>query len=69
MCYARLNLSMLNLLRDEYARSIELLGSSNLEECRKPDEQLGTHLMIFYWHGRLALDEPMLERFFEIASE
>ena len=69
VCYARLNLSMLNLLRDEYDRSIELLGSPNLEERRKPDEPLGKHLMIFYWHGRLDLDDPMLIRFFEVASD
>lgn len=69
VCYARLNLSMLNLLRDEYARSIELLGSANLEEHRKSDEHLGKHLMIFYWHGRLALDDPMLVRFFEVAPD
>ncbi len=69
LCYARLNLSLLDLIRDEYARSIELLGFPNLEVRRKPDEQLGTHLMIFYWHGRLALDDPMLVRFFEIASD
>ena len=68
LCWSNgFNLSMLELLRDEYGRAIELLGSPTLEERGRPEERLGQHLMIFYWHGKLELRDPLLDRFFESA--
>jgi hypothetical protein len=46
-----------------------MLASSAFEGDSKPAENLGKHLLIFYWHGRLALDDSMLVRFFEVASD
>ena len=60
---------MLDLLRDEYSRSVELVGSSALEETKKADEQVGTHLLSFYGHGRLTLKDPLMVRFFEVCSD
>lgn len=65
----RLDLSMLELLRHEYGRAIDLLGSPTLEERGNPPERLGEHLMTFYWHGKLRLADPLLVRFFGSASD
>lgn len=67
VCYGQLNLSLLDLLRDEYARSIDLLELPNLEVQRKPDEGLGNHILVFFTYGRLALEDPLLSRYFELA--
>lgn len=55
------------VLRDEYAKAIERIGTK--PECApgpgNPDEHLGDQLMVFYWRGKLALEEPdgLLARF------
>ncbi|MDA1347638.1 MAG: hypothetical protein O3A47_02040 [Chloroflexi bacterium] len=67
--YARIGLSMLDLLRGEYEKSVNLVGSGNIEASRNPDVLLGQHLLIFYWHGRIDLDDQLLVQFFEIASD
>ena len=59
---------MLDLLRDEYARSVELLSSARPRPRRDPEEHLGGHLLAFYLHGRLALDDALLVGFFQRAS-
>ena len=69
MCFSRFNLSLVEPLRDEYARSIELLGTPTLEEQGRPEEHLGEHLLAFYWHDRLKLDDPLMVRFFEVAND
>ena len=55
------------------ARSISKVGrfrwNPRLEERSKPDEHLGKHVLVFYWHGRLALQDSLLLRFFEVASD
>lgn len=67
--YARLDLSLLDLMRDEYARSIELIGSTEVVGTGKSDERIGMHLGDFYWHGRLDLNDPLLLRYFMAASD
>lgn len=63
--YGRLNLSMLDLLKGEYAKSIELITGANSATRNDPEERLGQHLLIFYLKDRLAIDDPMIVRFFE----
>jgi len=62
-----------DLLREEYFRAIERIGiaSSERRHIADPDERLAEHLMIYYWLGKINLDEPggLLERFYEGASE
>jgi hypothetical protein len=61
------------VLRDEYGRAIERI-STNSTKRRLPansDECLAEHLMMLYWRGNLALDEPdgLLTRFYAKASD
>jgi hypothetical protein len=60
---------MIELLREEYARSVSLLGSPTLEDRGKPEERLGEHLLTYYWHGKLDLHDPLLDEFFSRASD
>lgn len=55
------------LLHDEYAAAIEELGAIKPEKRpgrRDHDEALVEHLLTLYGHGYLALDDPLLDRFF-----
>ena len=44
--------------------------SEEADSYGSPQERLGEHLMVFYWRGKLVLDQPesILVRFFEKAS-
>ncbi|MDY6839427.1 MAG: hypothetical protein SWH78_15790 [Thermodesulfobacteriota bacterium] len=59
-------------LQDQYALAIDRLDepSEETDEYESPQVRLGQHLMVFYWRGRLSLDEPngFLSRFWEKAS-
>ena len=67
--YARLNLSMLDVLRAEYEKSVDIMASRKFEQRHKPDERLGQHLLVFYWHGKLDLDDDLILKFFDNASD
>jgi hypothetical protein len=62
-----------NVLRDEYARAIELIGKSLIETRRgeRPDRHLAEHLIVLYGRGRLSLDAggSLLDRFFKTAPD
>jgi hypothetical protein len=62
---------VLPLLADQYARAIARLTDSPVEPgpSEANEEPLVEHLMIFYLRGLLALEDPLLHRFFEIAPE
>ena len=63
--------NVFNVLRDEYAFAVDLVGSGDRMGPfrRHPDEFLGTHLVTLYWRGKLDLDEGGLVRqFFAKAS-
>lgn len=60
---------LLPLLREEYRVAIERLGeigrrSRWLGSSETPDERLADHLLTFYWHGQLALDDELFTTFF-----
>lgn len=61
-----------DILRDEYGRAVDLIGTGTLKErdSYDPEEYLAQHLMLLYLRGKLGLDEPggLLERFFSRAS-
>jgi hypothetical protein len=59
------------VLRDEYRRAIERLGSSQAKggTPADPERRLAEHLMVFYWRGKLEFDSPELERFYARASD
>ncbi|MGH3023452.1 MAG: hypothetical protein ACRDNI_07335 [Gaiellaceae bacterium] len=60
---------LLPILYGEYAMAIERLGeigrlSRWLGSSETPDERLADHLVTFYWHDRLALDDQLITMFF-----
>lgn len=65
--------AVFDVLRDEYGRAIEHIGSptDDHRHLRDPDERLAEHLMELYWRGRLALNEPggLLDRFYAKADD
>lgn len=62
-----------DLLREEYGRAIERIGTASGERqsLADPDRRLAEHLMTLYWRGKLSLDEPdgLLMRFYAKASD
>jgi hypothetical protein len=59
--------NVFEVLRDEYAFAVDLVGSGDRMGPfhRHPDECLGTHLVTFYWRGKLNLEEKgLVHRFF-----
>ena len=65
--FTRAYKNTLELLRDEYALSIEDLGSETAAKRpgrRDRDEALADHLMMLFGYGFLDVDDPLLERFF-----
>lgn len=62
-----------DVLKGEYARAIERIGLAIADRRHHgdPDEHLAEHLMVFYWRGKLGLDEQggLLQRFYEKASD
>jgi hypothetical protein len=64
---------MLHILREEYSRAIERLGSIPGERWlpADPDRRLVEHLATFYWWGVLNLSDPggLLQRFYNCASD
>lgn len=62
---------VLDILRGRYHYAVARIGcrceySPGLAE---PDEKLAEHLMIFYWRGKLSLDDPLLIAFWEKAPD
>lgn len=60
---------LLPILYGEYGLAIERLGeigrrSRWLGSSETPDERLADHLLTFYWHGQLALDDELITTFF-----
>jgi hypothetical protein len=57
----------LELLRDDYAIAVELIGTHAPEKRfgrRDSDQALTEHLVTLFGHGDLTLDDPLLNRFF-----
>jgi hypothetical protein len=62
-----------HVLRDEYARAIELIGKSSIERRHgeEPDRHLAEHLIVLFGRGRLGLNTEgsLLDRFFKTAPD
>jgi len=65
--------NVFEVLRKEYDRAVENIGTASSERRRlaDPDARLIVHLMTLYWRGKLNLEEPngLLARFFAKASD
>jgi len=62
---------VLELLRDWYGYAIERIGSSRVDVHwpADPGERLAEHLMALYWRGKIDLTDPLLETFWNKASD
>lgn len=62
-----------DVLKEEYARAIDRIGTAETDKWHHgdPDQHLAEHLMVFYWRGKLDLNEDggLLERFYTKSSE
>jgi len=67
MAFGKLYGSVYDILHEEYERAVERIGAASPDKRRlaNPDEDLGKHLMVVYWWGRIGLQE--LDRFFSLA--
>lgn len=60
-----------DVLREEYSYAVENVGAGDRQGAfhRHPDESLGIHLVNFYWHGKIDLEEDgLLDRYFRKTS-
>lgn len=64
--------NVFNVVREEYARAVERIGTAEKEGDRlaDPEERLAEHLMALYWRGKIELHEPggLLSIFYEKAG-
>jgi hypothetical protein len=63
--------NVLGILRPQYEQAVERIGSRH-DDTRwlaDPDEKLAEHLMVFYWRGKLLLDDPLLASFWKNAPD
>lgn len=64
---------VLELLKEEYGRAVELIGTTPSERRKfsDPDKRLAEHLMTYYFRGKLNLDESggLLNLFYRKASD
>ncbi len=65
--------SVLRLLEGQYRRAIERLDrpTANRTHLGNPQERLGEHLMTWYWHGKLRIDDEggLIHAFYTKASD
>jgi hypothetical protein len=63
--------NVFKILRPQYMRAVERLGSLTTEGRRlaDPEARLAEHLMAFYWRGKIELEDPMLKQFWDKASD
>jgi hypothetical protein len=51
--------NVFDVLRDEYGQALDRVGAVHSERLRgDPHQRLAEHLMVYYWRGKLSLDEP-----------
>ncbi|MEW6724485.1 MAG: hypothetical protein AB1331_06145 [Bacillota bacterium] len=63
--------NVLDILREQYRHAVERIGCrrDDTRWLANPDERLAEHLMVFYWRGKLSLEDPLLTAFWENATD
>ncbi|GIW90644.1 MAG: hypothetical protein KatS3mg109_1076 [Pirellulaceae bacterium] len=63
--------SVWEVLRPFYGVAVDRVGgrSEDTRWLADPDNELAEHLMVFYWRGKLALDDSLLMDFWDKASD
>ena len=71
MAFSQVHIDLLPTLRSLYERAVQGIGkhSEDLKALADPDERLGGHLVLFYRHNALELDDPLLSSFFDVATD
>jgi hypothetical protein len=71
MAFSQVYMDLLPVLRPLYERAAWSIGehSEDLKARTEPDKRLGGHLVLYYRHGALELDDPLLSGFFDEASD
>jgi hypothetical protein len=66
---SRLLMSTLDALRPQYELAVEVLEPTSAIALAYDDPMIGLahHLMTFFWHGKLGLEDALVERFFASA--
>lgn len=61
--------NVLDILREQYRHAVEQIGCrrDDTRWLANPDERLAEHLMVFYWRGKLSLEDPLFMAFWERA--
>jgi hypothetical protein len=70
VAFSRVYLDLLDVLRPFYSAAVRGLGghSTDLKALADPDRKVGGHLLLYYRHGAMALDDPLLRGFFSKAA-
>jgi hypothetical protein len=60
---------VLEVLRSEYGRAVERIRARTADDSPDgPNQRLAEHLMVFYWRGRLDLEQDgLISRFYQVA--
>lgn len=66
--FGGLLLNTLPAMRDRYEAAVRALQKKNEDKIAGSDRILASHLMQYYAHGTLELEDPLLVQFFERAS-
>lgn len=63
--------TLLQLLRAQYARAVSHVDEWDDEKRLpySPAEHLAEHLLTYYWHGEIAIDDELLIDFFRLAAD
>lgn len=71
LAFSQVHIDLLPTLRTLYERAVQGIGkhSEDLKALADPDERLGGHLILFYRHNALELDDPLLSGFFNAATD
>jgi len=61
--------NVFHILYTQYGKAIERVGEDSGEKktLYHPDERLAEHLMVFYWRGKLDINDPLLTAFYSQA--
>ncbi len=68
MVYADAYNEPLLVLKSRYLEAIRNIGSGRKMRHVSEDERLTQHLMVFYWRGKLALDDELIVEFWNTAD-
>ena len=62
---------VLPVLRDQYACAVATVAGYDPAAKRRfsPEDRLGEHLVVYYWQGTIAIDDPLLVDFFRLAPD